>query len=202
MWKSYIIFLNVFNNAFMYIGSDSGYYVSPSIYMTWPNATIPFYINREHFDQEQSLSILSALALFSYKTCLKFKPLFTPPSNEHVMIFENPQSINKCVPDSSRHPDNEPQRVTLGYECLQSPLLEMSIMKALGLPFEHNRSNRDTYVDVQFQNLEPDTIPLYKKEPVMPLEFQQLPYDYDSVLHFGDRDYSKTGHKTIILKVL
>lgn len=45
------------------------------------------------------------------------------------------------------------------------------------------------------------SISLFTKERKLPVELRMLPYDLDSVLHFGERDYSKNGHRTIIFKV-
>lgn len=43
-------------------------------------------------------------------------------------------------------------------------------------------------------------IDLFAKDPKLPPELRNLPYDVNSVLHFGDRDFSKNGHRTIIFK--
>ncbi|CAF4919625.1 unnamed protein product [Pieris macdunnoughi] len=126
-------------------------------FVYWPNATVPFYINSDHFDAEQSLSILSSLSLFAFKTCLKFAPVMAEPVNHHVLLIENPNGRRKCDVNNEAHSFEEPHRLTLGYECLKSPDIDMMIMRALGFPFEHNRASRDVFIDVQFENIESDT---------------------------------------------
>ncbi|CAF4919615.1 unnamed protein product [Pieris macdunnoughi] len=123
-------------------------------FVYWPNATVPFYINSDHFDAEQSLSILSSLSLFAFKTCLKFAPVMAEPVNHHVLLIENPNGRRKCDVNNEAHSFEEPHRLTLGYECLKSPDIDMMIMRALGFPFEHNRASRDVFIDVQFENIE------------------------------------------------
>ncbi|XP_039762509.1 uncharacterized protein LOC120635561 [Pararge aegeria] len=170
-------------------------------FVFWPNGTVPFYVNPTHFDKEQSLAILSSLSLFTHKTCLEFRPVMDQPSStQHVMLFENPRGVRKCVIDMEGHAKEEPHRITLGYECLRSPDIELVIMKALGFPFEHNRAIRDLYIDVQFENIEPGYIPFFTKEKILPPELRVLPYDVNSVMHFGEREYSKNGHRSFILK--
>ncbi|XP_052748441.1 uncharacterized protein LOC113520895 isoform X2 [Galleria mellonella] len=44
------------------------------------------------------------------------------------------------------------------------------------------------------------TVTLFIKEMNLPFEWQLLPYDVNSVMHFGERDYSKNGHRTVIIK--
>lgn len=45
-----------------------------------------------------------------------------------------------------------------------------------------------------------DAIPLFTKDIPLPAALRALPYDVNSVMHFGDRDFSKNGHRTIIFK--
>ncbi|XP_046976013.1 uncharacterized protein LOC124542124 [Vanessa cardui] len=170
-------------------------------FVFWPNGTIPFYINPDHFDNEQTNSIMTTLASFAFKTCLEFHPILgEPQQNLHIMVFENPRGIRKCTIDMDGHAKEEPHRIILGYDCLQSPQIDMLVMKALGFPFEHNRASRDVFIDVQFENIEPGSIPFFTKEKKLPPELRVMPYDVNSVMHFGEREFSKNGHRTIILK--
>ncbi|CAK1553294.1 unnamed protein product [Leptosia nina] len=41
---------------------------------------------------------------------------------------------------------------------------------------------------------------LFAKDAKLPPELRALPYDVNSVLHFGDREFSKNGHRTILFK--
>ncbi|XP_063392031.1 uncharacterized protein LOC134677479 [Cydia fagiglandana] len=175
--------------------------ITPPNFMAWPNGSVPFFINTEHFDNEQTLIIMTSLSLVAFKTCLKFAPVMVPPAGrEHVLTFENPRGTRKCEIHVHGHSKEEPHIVTLGYDCLQSPWMDRIVLRALGLPFEHNRQSRDSYIDVQFENIEQHAIPLFTKDIALPAALRALPYDVNSVMHFGDRDYSKNGHRTIIFK--
>ncbi|XP_050360049.1 uncharacterized protein LOC126779908 [Nymphalis io] len=172
-------------------------------FVFWPNGTIPFYINPDHFDNEQTNLIMTTLSSFGFKTCLEFHPILGEPQpNLHIMVFENPRGIRKCIIGMEGHAKEEPHRIVLGYDCLRSPQIDMLLMKALGFPFEHNRASRDVFIDVQFENIEPGSIPFFTKEKKLPPELRVLPYDINSVMHFGEREYSKNGHRTIIFKNL
>ncbi|XP_063630996.1 uncharacterized protein LOC134802324 [Cydia splendana] len=175
--------------------------ITPPNFVAWPNGSVPFYINTGHFDNEQALIIMTSLSLIAFKTCLKFAPVMVPPTDrEHVLTFENPRGTRKCEIHLHGHSKEEPHIVTLGYDCLQSPWMDRIVLRALGLPFEHNRQSRDSYIDVQFENIEQHAIPLFTKDIALPAALRALPYDVNSVMHFGDRDYSKNGHRTIIFK--
>ncbi|XP_026325713.1 uncharacterized protein LOC113234574 [Hyposmocoma kahamanoa] len=175
--------------------------VSIKTYMFWPEATVPFYITPQHFDHTQSLAIMNAIAYISFKTCIKFVPVQDcPKANEHVLVFENPEGIRKCVINSGGNSIDEPHRLLIGYDCLRAPEIDMLVLRALGFPFEHNRSIRDLYIEIQPENFEPSVAELFAKEFKMPLEFRSLPYDINSVMHFGDREYSKNGHRVFLFK--
>ncbi|XP_013141941.1 PREDICTED: uncharacterized protein LOC106105971 isoform X2 [Papilio polytes] len=144
---------------------------------------------------------MTSLSLFSFKTCLKFNPvLVRPTTTQHVMLFENPNGVRKCIFNTAGHSTNEPHRITLGYACLKSPQLEMMVMRALGFGFEHNRASRDIYIDVQLENIDSDAMELFAKDGKLPQELRPLKYDVNSVTHFGEREFSKNGHRTIIFK--
>ncbi|XP_075989910.1 uncharacterized protein LOC142985559 isoform X2 [Anticarsia gemmatalis] len=175
--------------------------ITTEAFMFWPNATIPFYVHHDHFDKEQSVAILSALSVFSFKTCLKFHPVMAAPKdNEHVMTFINPEGTKTCRIEPIGHSIYKPHTVRLGYDCLRQPQLNMMIMLALGFPFEHNRLSRDLYIKVLIENVENGAVELFTKDVVLPMELRRLPYDVNSVLHFGEREFSKNGHRTIVFK--
>ncbi|XP_063899245.1 uncharacterized protein LOC110378640 [Helicoverpa armigera] len=175
--------------------------ISQKSFIVWPNATIPFYIHPEHFDHEQSMAIMTALSMFAFKTCLKFAPVMvTPDDNQHIMTFINPVGARRCKIHNEGHSNYHPHLIQLGYGCLQSPEIDMMIMRALGMPFEHNRMNRDAYIDVLVENIEPSYVELFTKSGVLPSRIWSLPYDVNSVMHFGEREYSKNGHRTIMFK--
>ncbi|CAB3240957.1 unnamed protein product [Arctia plantaginis] len=99
---------------------------------------------------------MTALSIFAFKTCLKFMPVLEPPNgNVRVMTFVNPNGHRRCQIDTKGSSVYENFKVTLGYDCLKSPQIDMMIMKALGFPFEHNRLCRDLYINVMMENVEP-----------------------------------------------
>ncbi|XP_022831636.1 uncharacterized protein LOC111360052, partial [Spodoptera litura] len=175
--------------------------ITTKTYMFWPNGTVPFYIMPQHFDLEQKMVIMNALSTFAFQTCVKFFPVLTmPKEQQHVLTFANPDGTRRCALQSSEHNNFLSHRVIVGYECLKSPEIEMIIMRALGLPFEHTRMSRDVYIDVLLENVEPHAVQLFARDSVLPPVMRALPYDINSVMHFGERDYSKNGHRTIIFK--
>ena len=64
--------------------------------------------------------------------------------------------------------------------------------------YEHNRSDRDEYVTINFDNVEADNADQFEKQRGL-LDIN-VPYDYKSIMHYGPRDFSDNGKRTIITK--
>lgn len=68
------------------------------------------------------------------------------------------------------------------------------LMHVLGFDHEQNRSDRDDYITVNFQNIIPEYRIFFEKNKSVPTS----PYDYYSVMHYGDDDFSISGAATIV----
>ncbi|CEF69858.1 Astacin-like metalloendopeptidase [Strongyloides ratti] len=71
-------------------------------------------------------------------------------------------------------------------------------LRALGMDYETNRSDRDMYVTINRRNIMPKYeskfIQLYKDLT----NSYGLPYDYNSIMHLGKYDYSKSNRLPVI----
>ncbi|XP_031658186.1 high choriolytic enzyme 1-like isoform X2 [Oncorhynchus kisutch] len=71
------------------------------------------------------------------------------------------------------------------------------LMHALGLHHEHTRPDRDQYVTIQWDNVVPGKQENFK---VKKGDTQDLPYDYDSIMHYGTNYFSSNRNPTIDAK--
>ncbi|KAF3850212.1 hypothetical protein F7725_019931 [Dissostichus mawsoni] len=71
------------------------------------------------------------------------------------------------------------------------------IIHALGLHHEHNRGDRDQYISVEWSNIMPDKRNNFK---VTHGDTQNLPYDLDSIMHYGEYYFSQDGSPTVLSK--
>ncbi|KAJ1182629.1 hypothetical protein NDU88_007814 [Pleurodeles waltl] len=77
-------------------------------------------------------------------------------------------------------------------------IIHHEVDHALGFYHEHTRSDRDEYVDIQLHNIAEGNKENFEKQETNNLD---LPYDFQSVLHYGRYAYSKTpGLPSIIPK--
>uniref|UniRef100_A0A673WAE4 Metalloendopeptidase n=1 Tax=Salmo trutta TaxID=8032 RepID=A0A673WAE4_SALTR len=73
------------------------------------------------------------------------------------------------------------QSVYFGRACNVGNLCH-ELMHALGLHHEHTRPDRDQYITIQWDNVVPGKENNFK---VKKGDTQDLPYDYDSIMHYG-----------------
>ena len=67
---------------------------------------------------------------------------------------------------------------------------------ALGLWHEQSRSDRDNYVQILWDNIDPEHIFNFNQHLRDGEDFGE--YDYNSVMHYSAYAFSKNGEKTII----
>ncbi len=71
-----------------------------------------------------------------------------------------------------------------------------ALMHVLGFWHEHQRPDRDQYVSVQTQNIDPARSHEFALVPIG--DTYGLPYDFDSVLHFGGNEAGLGGAVTLV----
>ncbi len=66
---------------------------------------------------------------------------------------------------------------------------------ALGLEHEHTRPDRDQYIKINWENIEPEKVSNFD---VSTIDKQYYgPYDYESIMHYGEYFFSSNGLPTI-----
>lgn len=71
-------------------------------------------------------------------------------------------------------------------------------MHVVGFFHEQSRTDRDEYVEIQWGNIELSNIGQFGKYSTM--NSVNLPYDYDSIMHYDPYAFSRNGRKTIIAR--
>lgn len=75
------------------------------------------------------------------------------------------------------------------------------MMHALGFLHEQNRSERDSYVDIVWGNIQQGRQNNFQKASAETTDGQGVEYDYRSVMHYSDHAFSANGGPTIQPKV-
>ena len=66
-----------------------------------------------------------------------------------------------------------------------------------GFWHEQSRPDRDSYIKVLYENIQTGTESNFNKYDASRVDLLDIPYDYDSVMHYGPTSFSKNGLPTI-----
>ncbi|KAM3861451.1 low choriolytic enzyme-like [Diretmus argenteus] len=166
--------------------------LNPRFNCLWPKSAngkveIPFDIN-EKYDIIEKNEILNAMKDFHSKTCIRFIPRQT----QRMYISFEPRY--GCFSSLGRLGDRQVLSLQR-FGCVHHGIIQHELMHALGFYHEHTRSDRDHYVRINWENVKDYYVNNFQKRDTQNLG---IPYDYDSVMHYGRRAFGKLGKETII----
>ncbi|XP_055905855.1 hatching enzyme 1.2 [Eupeodes corollae] len=160
----------------------------------WPKGIVPFEI-RGNFNAQQMALIERAITEFHSKTCIKFVPRMNEP--DYISIVSGNSG---CWSSVGRVGGK--QEVNLQAPgCLTKPGTAMhELMHAVGFLHEQNRYERDDFVTILFQNIQPSAVSNFDKASADKTTGFGVPYDYGSVMHYSSNAFSTNRNPTIVAK--
>ncbi|XP_044190555.1 hatching enzyme 1.2-like [Thunnus albacares] len=143
---------------------------------------VPYSISDYFYDSEKS-TIEKAMQTFHEKTCIRFVPHHG--QSDYLSI----ESELGCWTTVGR--DGGQQVVSLSvFGCLHHGIIQHELLHTLGFHHEHNRSDRDQYVRINWENIPAaNSFDFHKKDT----SNLNTPYDYSSVMHYGRTAFSSGG---------
>ncbi|EFO25050.2 zinc metalloproteinase nas-1 [Loa loa] len=114
----------------------------------WPNGRIPYVISSDYTLYQRAI-IARAIAAYAARTCIRFIPrqLF---DTDYIIISKT----DGCFADFA-HVGGGPQYVSLSDECLNYATVIHELMHVIGFIHEHQRNDRDYFVNILWQNIIP-----------------------------------------------
>merc|ERR1712098_269407 len=128
------------------------------------------------------------------KSCVKFREYNPSKDAYHVAIVDKPGCSSHVGLELNAQPG---QKLHLGrYSgCVDHGTIIHELMHALGFYHEQSRSDRDDYVKIHWDNMEKEGH--FNFRIGNPINDYGTPYDYCSIMHYGQRDVSRNGKSTI-----
>ncbi|XP_021349755.1 zinc metalloproteinase nas-7-like [Mizuhopecten yessoensis] len=158
----------------------------------WHTQTI-HYAMSSNYDDNQRLLIEQAMrtieqavktggcACFSFreKNVIDGHYLYITYSNNGVCFTED---VGEIKPSR--------QHLYLADDCFNKRDIVSLLVVTMGLYPEHRRPDRDQYIQVHMDNIQDAARPFFNKIPPGDTDLLGLPYDYESITHYGPYQYA------------
>lgn len=156
----------------------------------WDHNMVPVTISRQ-FSEEQRNLIVKAMREFHAKTCVRFikrRQIKSPLHDSYVFIRPNVTEDEGCSSYVGKKDIGGLQNISLADNCFDIGIIIHELMHTLGFYHEQTRQDRDDYVQVIFDHVEPNMTYNFQKMPYT-TDLNE-PYDYGSIMHYSEYAFS------------
>ncbi|CAG7700787.1 unnamed protein product [Allacma fusca] len=158
----------------------------------WSGGIIPYFISSQFSSAERSV-IARAFLEYQRQTCIVFRPRTTERDYIHIVKGSG------CSSQVGRTGGG--QAVTLGDGCVYPGIAIHELMHAVGFWHEQSRFDRDDYVTVYFNNINPGMEFNFRKYRWGDIQSLGISYDTASIMHYGAYAFSRDRrYPTIVPK--
>ncbi|XP_056004045.1 uncharacterized protein LOC125661029 [Ostrea edulis] len=160
----------------------------------WPMSTVPYSFASNLVTNRESF--LKAVELFDNLTCIRWKPKSPEVETEvghkgYVLV----QNAAGCSSGLGFYGDSEHHITLQEPGCGSVRIAVHEMLHRLGQRHEQSRKDRDRYVNIKWENINPGTeYNFYRR-----MTYNRNPYDFGSVLQYGLTDFGN-GNPTIELR--
>lgn len=126
---------------------------------------------------------------------------FYPASNEteaYIMITGSAKGCHATVGYLGRKQILNLELNDLNRGCFRAGTILHELLHGLGFYHQHSATDRDEYIQVIFKNIKEDYRQFFKKFKATFITDFGLGYDYDSVMHYSSKAFTKNGKETIV----
>lgn len=160
----------------------------------WPDNTVP-YVFVDNLDGFQTYMIQNTLRIMEKSLCLKF--VMWTGQKDYIRITSREKG---CFSMLGRQGGS--QQLNLQWSapfsgCFYYGTIAHEFIHALGFDHMHSASERDKYVEILWDNIEDKFQYAFNKFDESIISQFGVPYDYESVMHYGTKAFSKNGKETI-----
>lgn len=160
---------------------------------------IPYEISPLYNSNERAI-IAAAIQEYQTKTCIRFVNHGTEP--DYLYITPDDGQDDQISPYCYSYVGRigGKQFVKMYRECVRLPAMTHELGHAIGFEHEHNRVDRDSYIDIQWANIDPVYNYAFTKVSAAEYDTLGVTYDYYSVMHYPDYSFARPGFKSFTLK--
>ncbi|CAD5214472.1 unnamed protein product [Bursaphelenchus okinawaensis] len=158
----------------------------------WKNGRIPYAISSQYSAYSRSV-IASAMQEYATHTCIQWSPR-TANDKDYVYIMPDRGCYSMVGRTGGR------QTLSLGNGCIQKGIIIHEMMHAVGFFHEQSRTDRDNYITIMWNNIQPGMQGQFEKYSSVTIQTLGAEYDFSSIMHYGPKAFSRNGMPTIVPK--
>lgn len=157
----------------------------------WPGARVPYKLAPGHFNDYERWMLKVSMREWEKYTCIRFHEAGQSDSN--YVYFQDGLGCN-----SQLGMVGGSQALNLDKAgCRFKGLYLHEIAHALGVIHEHQRPNRDNYITILYENVEPSMRIWFQKYNEAAINSHNVDYELSSVMHYGVTAFSGNNKNTI-----
>uniref|UniRef100_A0A8D0FQM7 Meprin A subunit n=1 Tax=Strix occidentalis caurina TaxID=311401 RepID=A0A8D0FQM7_STROC len=158
----------------------------------WPHV-IPYVLD-DSLEMNAKGLILKAFEQYQLKTCIDFKPW--EGEENYISVFKG----SGCWSSVGNQQEGL-QQLSIGANCDRIGTIQHEFLHALGFWHEQSRSDRDDYVSIVWDNIQPGKDHNFLKYNDTTSDSLNVPYDYTSVMHYSQNAFRNGTEPTIVTNI-
>ncbi|KAK2511897.1 hypothetical protein Q9233_016639 [Columba guinea] len=158
----------------------------------WPHV-IPYVLD-DSLEMNAKGLILKAFEQYRLKTCIDFKPW--EGEENYISVFKG----SGCWSSVGNRRVGL-QQLSIGANCDRIATIQHEFLHALGFWHEQSRSDRDDYVSIVWERIQSGTGHNFNKYDDKTSDSLNVPYDYNSVMHYSKNAFRNGTEPTIITNI-
>eukprot|EP00794_Sanderia_malayensis_P015012 gene15012-16561_t len=162
--------------------------------LLWSNKIVPYKISPDLAAIPQArFAIYQGFREWESYGCMKFVERTT--ETDYIYLFNN---CSGCWSYVGRQGGK--QEVCLDYGCHSRATVAHELAHAMGFWHEQSRPDRDKYIRVVWENIDPDNAYSFDKQKNSDVNSLKTPYDYYSMMQYDETSFSMNGNITMQAK--
>jgi hypothetical protein len=149
----------------------------------WPGGVVPYVIDNSLSGARTQIQ--QAMNHYHQHTCIRFRPR----TNENNYIYITAES--GCWSYVGRQ--HGAQKLSLGQGCVYLGTIIHELLHAVGFYHEQNRPDRDSYIRINYNNIQPGQEHNFRKFGTNEVSLHNERYDITSIMQYGEYAFSKAN---------